>query len=236
MRIADVDMTESNQKCPYPLQRVTHNKENYCAPKRIREGGCSTPDIQFRTHGIHYTRICGRIRGYQEGSTDAFGTPIVANKGKRGVTINEAYVDGISLTYGSPSRTHIWTFASGLTDEHTGFKRAQCPCSQKFSQRDGTYRPRVPDFVGKNLFCDTGNQGLERTKIPKISKSFMGHALWDGKGCSTLNGCCDKRLGLPWFSRSFEPLFCEDIQLRVCNDEGTDNERTLIDQIELYVQ
>ena len=228
-------MTQSND-CPSPLQRVTHDNKNYCTPEEIgEEGGCS-PDTQFRTHGINYTRVCGRIRGYQQASTDAFGTPDRKKNGVRGMSINEAYVDGISLTYGSPSRTHIWTFASGLTDEHEGFKRAQCPCSQRFSQKDGTFRPRVPDFVGKNLFCDTGNQGSERTKIPKISKSFMNHALWDGKRCSTLNGCCDKRLGLPWFSRSFEPPLCEDIQLRVCNDEGTDNERTLIDQIELYVQ
>ena len=103
-------------------------------------------------------------------------------------------------------------------------------------KKEDTFRPRVPDFVGGKIFCDTGNQGSERTRIPKISKSFMNHALWDGKGCSELNGCYDKLLGLPWFSRSFEPPFCEDIQLRVCNDEGTDNERTLTDQIELYVQ
>jgi len=65
---------------------------------------CSS--ASFSTNGISYQRVCGRARGYQKGNSLAFyGTdPYKA--------IDEDYIDGLSITYGSNPRQHIWTFAS----------------------------------------------------------------------------------------------------------------------------
>jgi hypothetical protein len=66
-------------------------------------------------------RVCGRALGYQFGDTDAF----FAN-GNGDIPINEPYVDGLSITYGSP-RQHIWTFAAG--HEISGAFPHNCPCA-----------------------------------------------------------------------------------------------------------
>ena len=67
--------------------------------------------------------VCGRIIGYQIGSTDAFcpfqsrcnyrrnDDPAIP----RAYTIDDVYVDGLSLTHGHP-REHIWTFAAAIND------------------------------------------------------------------------------------------------------------------------
>ena len=41
----------------------------------------------FSTNGVSYQHVCGRARGYQKGSTDAFR--------------DSYYVDGLSITHGS---------------------------------------------------------------------------------------------------------------------------------------
>jgi hypothetical protein len=232
MRIADIDTTQSDD-CPSPLKKGVVRGRALCGTTIGKNGGCSSSTL-FETHGIQYSRVCGRITGYQHGSTDAFGTPVVARNGKRGVSINQAYVDGISLTHGKYTREHIWTFASALNDLSEGFTFAQCPCVRRFAKN--ARQPQVPNFVEKNLFCDTANQNPGKGRgIPKGDLPFMDNPLWDGKGCSLENGCCNQA-GLPWFSRSFESPTCDDVEMRVCNDEGTANENILIDQIELYVQ
>ena len=224
MRIADVDMTQSNAQCPSPLKQVSGKQ--LCEAKIVSpDGGCSGPST-FETRSIQYSRVCGRIRAFQKGSTDAFA------KRARGVSIDEAYVDGISLTYGEP-RQHIWTFASALNDLPEGFKFAQCPCLREFGVNER--QPQVPNYVGKNLFCDTGNQNQIIKDIPRDNAAFLSNPLWDGQDCSSRNACCSEK-GLPWFSRSFESSTCDNVEMRVCNDEGTDNENVLIDQVELYVQ
>ena len=58
--------------------------------------------------GSPYSHVCGRIRGYQVGSTNAF---LYYGHG-----IDSYCVSGVSLTRGAAGRRqHIWTFACGLT-------------------------------------------------------------------------------------------------------------------------
>ena len=239
MRIANVDVSQASGKCPKHFKQVSGR---FCAPQKIASGGGCTTPTKFQTHGVRYSRVCGRIKAYQTGSTDAFATHEADKKGVRGVTIDGAYVDGISLTHGRSPRTHIWTFASAQNDQHDGNSRASCPCLRKFPE-DTTYKPRVPEFVDDNLFCDTGNQFGRRLgkdedykRIPKDGTKFQGNALWDGKSCSTLNGCCAQQQNQPWFVRRLGLETCDNVEIRVCNDEGTDNESFLLSQVELYVQ
>ena len=65
--------------------------------------------------------------------------------------INSYYVDGMSITYGSP-RKHIWTYAVGLSDDHNYNGVYNCPCAKY----PGT---APPSFVGDHYYCESGNTG-----------------------------------------------------------------------------
>lgn len=70
----------------------------------------------FNVKGLSYTKVCGRIRGYQYGSTFTFLLYTGLNTGLN--TIEKAYLDGVSLTHGpNGKRQHIWSFASGYDQE-----------------------------------------------------------------------------------------------------------------------
>uniref|UniRef100_A0A1X7T0C0 Uncharacterized protein n=1 Tax=Amphimedon queenslandica TaxID=400682 RepID=A0A1X7T0C0_AMPQE len=51
--------------------------------------------------------------------------------------INSYYVDGVSITHGSP-RQHVWTLMVGLNEAsyyiHSNDGRHNCPCSQGSTQ------------------------------------------------------------------------------------------------------
>ena len=90
------------------------------------EPGCS--HIIFPLMNISYSYICGTVASSWYGHPDGF----IGNSRMNSTTINENYVDGISLTYGKePSRTHIWTF---IADHRS------CPSN-------------IPDYVGNNNTC-----------------------------------------------------------------------------------
>ena len=108
-RIAHVDMTESNAVCPEGLMQNTRGDLELC--ERVSNtGGCDSS--HFTTHGIEYQQVCGRIRGYQLGTPEAFARSFL----NPSWIIEDAYLNGISFTHGAPSeRVHIWSFPAGLT-------------------------------------------------------------------------------------------------------------------------
>ena len=55
--------------------------------------------------------------------------------------------------------------------------------------------------------------------------------LWDESDCSSGNNCCSN-INLPWFQYQTTE---DDIEVRICRNEGFDNERVLIDLLELYI-
>ena len=116
--------------------------------------------------------MCGKIQGYQVGSTDSFGVGV-------GIpTIEQNYVDGISLTHGHP-RQHIWTFAAARDEYGTG-PSLDCPCIN--INQNSSVLP--PDFVADDYFCDTAS----------VARYINGHfygddPLWDGADCGPLNTC-----------------------------------------------
>ena len=91
-----------------------------------------------------YTKVCGRAHGYQYNAGEAFF--------RGGNSLDSYYVDGLSLTYGSP-RQHIWTFAVGYTK--LSYTRENCPCA-----RGGTTSPSI---VGSDYFCESGTNHRMRT-------------------------------------------------------------------------
>ena len=91
-RVANLDMTDPTQQCPggFKLINRTEPPLRTCGrPDGHRDGCVSTT---FPAHGIEYSRVCGRIVGYQFGSPSAFDT------GES--SIDRDYMAGISLTHG----------------------------------------------------------------------------------------------------------------------------------------
>ena len=88
----------------------------------INGAGCSS--TYLNVHGVEYSRVCGKIIGYQQKTPDAFW----AYYNNHALTINQTYVDGISLTHGHKPRNHIWTFTAAL-DETLVHPYTLCPCT-----------------------------------------------------------------------------------------------------------
>ena len=100
MRVGELDMTNSSTQCPSGLMQRNDSNIRTCTSNSNSEA-CSS--VTLYTSNIHYSRVCGKIKAYQFGSTDAFDY--------NPDDIDSNYVDGVSLTHGSP-RKHIWTFAA----------------------------------------------------------------------------------------------------------------------------
>ena len=141
--------------------------------------------------------MCRRVIGYQEGSTD----------GIRSSNIDSAYVDGVSITHGSP-RSHIWTNIAGPTEA-------------------STYSP--PPFVGNNYYCESGNSAAGVT----LGFLYNTDPLWDGKQCEVQ--CCNEGRSPPWFTVDLQYVTSDDIEVRICEDEANSNEDVFIELLEIYV-
>ena len=107
--------------------------------------GCSSAYLDV--HGVEYSRVCGKIIGYEQNTPDAF-IPYYHN---RAITIDDVYVDGISLTHGQNPRKHIWTFAVALHEVTTSYPHALCPCTNIHNH----ITIQIPPYVGNDYFCDT---------------------------------------------------------------------------------
>ncbi len=67
MRVANLDMTDPNQNCPDGFGLVSRTTPRTCG----RPGpGCVA--ITYPTYGVEYSRVCGRVIGYQDKSPKAF--------------------------------------------------------------------------------------------------------------------------------------------------------------------
>ena len=103
VRVANLNMTDPDQQCPGNLQLSYTNPIRLCGRST---GGCDS--VTFTTYGVQYRQVCGRVRGYQFRSPDAFeycSSPC---------TIDGPYVDGVSITHGASPRKHIWTYAASV--------------------------------------------------------------------------------------------------------------------------
>ena len=213
-RVAFIDMTNTSYNCPTGLSLTSYSKRT-CGQSHTTAGGCSS--TTFSVGGLPYSRVCGRIRGYQFGSTDAFFTYT------RGIDSN--YVDGLSLTHGAAgSRQHIWTFAAGLTEVSSSYPTNDCPCDT------GDYT-RVPAFVGNDYFCESGFHSPWSYRF----ELFPDDVLWDGQNCTSTSTCCQLN-NPPWFTKNLPNATTDDIELRICTSYAPDTDDVPIELIELYVQ
>ena len=222
-RVAYLNMTDPSQQCPGAWTLQTHSSE----PRRLcgrdsSSGSCKS--VTYSTFGMNYSHVCGRVVGYQSRVPDAF-------LNLRSQTIEGYYVDGVSLTHGSPgARQHIWTFAAGYVENNPSrFPTWSCPCVDR-----ATALSLVPSFVGNDYFCESGDPNLHSANDPLLEND----PLWDGQGCGAAS-CCELSyppgVTPPWFCKQLPQTTTDDIEVRLCGDQEITNEDTPVELIEIYV-
>ena len=217
MRIANLNMTQTTS-CPTGFRLYTNGGVRACGRPVTSSGSCVGKI--FSSSDIKYSQVCGKVIGYQVGWTDA--TARRANSTKN--NINTYYVDGVSLTQGNP-REHIWTLMSGATDRNN-INYNSCPC-------DSIDPSPAPSFVGSDYYCEAGYQG---STGPKFGHFYSSDRLWDGKDCgSNETACCQSNL-IPWFYKSIGTYTTDYIEMRICCNEGTNDEDVAIEQYDIYVK
>ena len=217
-RVANLDMTDPSQQCPDGFTLVLRTTPPLRTCGRPGPAGCVS--TTFPVHAIEYSHVCGRVIGYQDGSTNAF-QPYYAN---RALTIDDSFVDGISLTHGQSPRQHIWTFAAAL-EETVRSDQFVCPCTQPDI---GPYTGAVPPFIGQDYFCETGSRDLYQDIF------YHNDPLWNGQGCGGTSTCCSFN-NPPWFCKQLPQPTTDDIELRLCGDSVTSNEDTPLEIVEIYI-
>jgi len=205
MQVVDVDMNRDDN-CP-GTWGITAIPRNLCLG--ISTAGCAT--ALFSVKGVSYSNICGQLKGYQKGATEAFNS---------WQSIDVAYVDGVSITVDSP-RKHVWTYAAGRTDDYN-YDKSNCPCAVYPGNNP-------PAFVGNDYYCESGDIGTNQ-----LEPYYLSDPLWDGYGCTTDNGCC-ARIGMPWFYRKLPTVQMSNIEIRICKSGSSRDEDIGIEKAEVFV-
>ena len=117
-RLAYLDMSDATQNCPSGFRLYQSGGVRACGRT---DSGAGCVSVQFPSNGISYSQVCGRVVGYHYGHPDALGS---SNTGHN--NISSYYVDGISITRGSP-RQHVWTLMNGNSE--TRAHSSDCPCN-----------------------------------------------------------------------------------------------------------
>ena len=207
-RVAHINMSDPTQQCPSAWREYSTNGVRACG--RPVTTGESCPATTYSTNH-QYNKVCGRVIGYQFGSPDAFRS--FDN------TLDQNYMDGVSITHGTP-RHHIWSYVAGVTENSLQHTVNNCPCSSQSNNQ-----PQA--FIGENYYCESGNP-----EDDFASQLYPGDKLWDGQQCE--DSCCTGK-SPPWFILQLPAPTNDVIEVRICDDESTDNEDNPVELIELYV-
>ena len=220
-RVALLNMSDPTENCPSAWGEYVSDGIRACIRPNSPEGSCS--GIVYPLNNRPYSKVCGRVIGYQFGSPDAFSR----GAGSRvQFTINQPYVDGVSITHGSP-RNHIWSYAAGASEQQGSGSDCSpntCPCSG--GQQD------LPSYVGNNYYCESAFLG----NCYVVNTFFPNDPLWDGRQCDNEGTCCTGTNTPPWFSVDLSNPTSDDIEVRICHNQGSSDEDSPIELLELYVQ
>ena len=211
-RVAHIDMTDPSCRCPSGLREVSDSSTKQRACGRSVSSGCSS--VTFPIFG-EYSQVCGRVRGYQYYTPDAF----YASRVK---TINDAYIDGISITHGTPRR-HLWSYAANHDEQYRENANIICPCARPDPDNPSWY---IPAFVGNDYYCESGSATRPQARVA------WEDPLWDGAGCVTPGNTCCQRHG--WFHKQVQQT-SDNIEVRWCGDQGRSDEDVLTDLVEIWL-
>ena len=209
-RVAFLNMSDPSEQCPSAWRE-------YSGVRVCGRPGQGCWSVNYSS-SVQYRRVCGRVVGYQVGSTDVFNS-------ERG-PIDGVYVDGISITTSGVPRTHIWTYVAGIS-EHLNLYQHNCPCLL-----EGTsYRAQIPpSFVGDNYYCESGNPD----NMSSQDIMYTRDPIWDGQQCE--GQCCSNGRSPPWFSVELPNSTSKQVEVRICGSETIYSEDTPINLLEIFVQ
>ena len=211
--VASLDMTDPQQQCPTGWREYNNNFVRACGRPVTDLSSCA--NVSYTT-GRQYRKVCGRVIGYQVASPDGF----LSSR-----TVDQNYVDGVSITYGRNPRQHIWTYTAGVTENSMNYAISNCPCWNPSAKQS-------PEFVGEKFYCESANPS---DMLDSTGFLYVSDKLWDNQQCSNEGTCCTN-VSLPWFNVTFSEPTSDDIEVRICGDESTDNEDTPIELLDIYVQ
>ena len=235
-RIAYLDMTNHTHRCPENWKEISSPKRTCGRTEETGENGAGCSSAVFKIGALSYTRVCGRVMGYQFCNTMGFWGYY---HNMEESSIDDPFVDGVTISHGDKERVHIWSFAAALHEEYKG-RDAVCPCTKYHP--DNEYRViRIPPWVGKDYFCETG----ANRRIPPASSRncsllyekvfYDDDPLWEGEGCATTSSCC-KLNRPPWFLKELTIPSSNDIEVRICGSSFTRFGDTPVELVQLYIQ
>ena len=137
-RLADLNMSDLSQQCPSAWREYnTHGVHGVrvCGRPTTSSGSCAS--IHYITYQ-QYSRVCGRVIGYQYNSPDAF----------RQHANTQIEFDGINVTTGA-QHIHIWSYVAG-------HRNTDCPCAS-----DRAASP--PQSIGCAIILCTCNMSTNYT-------------------------------------------------------------------------
>ena len=210
-QVAYLDMNDPTEQCPPAWSEYSANGVRACGRQSTEQGSCATTNYST---SYQYSKVCGRVIGYQFDSPDAF-----ARFGDQGINI-----DGVNITYGE-ERQHIWSFVAGISEGLPTRSGSNCPCSNVSEQISGPQ-----PIIDNNFYCESGNPSNNDVK----NLFFINDPLWDGQQCE--GTCCNGTNSPPWFSVQLPAPTTDTIEVSICADEGTNNEDTPIGFLEIFVQ
>ena len=210
-----------NSGCPGGLTNI-YSPKRMCG-RSFSGSGCSS--VKLPGYEGSYTKVCGRALGYQYNS----GTRAFYNYHIGENTLSSCYVDGLSVTYGNYSyRQHVWTFASGSSEDEN--YQGRCPCAPYKYSRYNQGATSAPPFVGNNFFCESGKSRYSGS----YRNWYLSDPLWDGSGCPRRSTCCDGP-NRPWFYRELNNTVTNSLEVRMCFLNGINQANIGIEELEIYV-
>ena len=122
MHVLRFNMRNQQQECPSDSFRLVKSGGLRLCGRKSSRPGCASMYISKNNYA--YREVSGSLIGYKYNTVRGFDCP--------NCTLDEAYVDGFSITYGQRrhGRKHVWTY--------------YMPCA-------GTR----PEFVGRNCYCQS---------------------------------------------------------------------------------
>ena len=216
-QLVSINMSTSDSQCPDGWVEENQGDVRACGRGSVN-GTCQSAFLNTNRE-MEYTKVCGRAVGYQYGNPDAFR--FASER-----TIDDPYVDGLSITYGFP-RQHIWTYAAAVREGPINGANidSNCPCASYAGFP-------APSYLGDNWYCESGNPDEFNPWPPDI---LTNDALWDGENCE--GTCCGNGKSPPWFSVELPAPTNNYIEARICADEPSDGyEDIFIEILEIYIQ
>ena len=114
MRVGYINVSEPCATCPPGLTLHQYDNINHGLCSRPVSSSGSSASIFFSTYGVIYNKVCGQVIGHQYGSPDGFPPDLGGYVLVNNPNIDNIYVNGVSITYDSNPRKHVWTLGVGV--------------------------------------------------------------------------------------------------------------------------